>query len=249
MDLLRRQSELYVANAEREDRLRNMNVVHDRNSELESVLLEAEHELTLLRQRLQSRDPEFYAECTLYKRLVTELQKNLAHVGEFRVDNIFHVDDSIGVERTVEDRLKVMDTDNDGLVSVDTVTAFLHSVGVSLSQTDVTTLQMSLSADAVGTDQQNSGVSILGLVSRLRLYGLQKLSGEDFFWCAVHAAVYKETRDTNFLKMLQVFQQSDGYIKLGDILHTLRTFGLPLDDLQECSKSRWVGPLWFCPRS
>ena len=52
MDLLRRQSELYVQNAALEDRLRTMMSIQDKNNDLEAIQMEADHELSILRKGL-----------------------------------------------------------------------------------------------------------------------------------------------------------------------------------------------------
>ncbi|CAD7955523.1 unnamed protein product [Amoebophrya sp. A25] len=257
MDLLRRQSDLYVVNAEREDRLRHLVRLEDRAQSLENISLEAEHELAQLRARLQQFDENFARECTLYRTLVASLHARVGHAGEFFYEGLFQTQDVVAPDRKVEDRLRQLDGDRDGFITLGALFDYLQSLDIDVAAEDMETIGKSVNAEGGGlggtvtlggsadassgaaadvsmTGQQGGNVpwagrrlSVLAFVAKLRLFGLQKKSGEELFWAAVRQRVPQEV---NFFKMLHVFAAQDDTVKVGDIFQVFKTFGLPLEE-------------------
>ncbi|CAD7966939.1 unnamed protein product [Amoebophrya sp. A120] len=274
MDLLRRQSDLYVLNAEREDKLRKLVALEEKCADLEQIQIEADFELTTLRNKLESFDGNFKQECFLFRSLVKQLQRKFSHYGEWYTEGMFADETSSEISppwKKVEDKLKVLNSDHDGFLTLSAIYDFLQSsiasIGGQLELTpeDMETIakacggsnadlgHLTMTANQLGTGaststgfvgetdvNMNAGgggqnaavswpgkkVSLLAFVSKLRLFGLQKKSGEDLFWAAVKQRVPPQ-QEQNFFKMLHVFQNNSQFVKLGDIFQVFKTFGLP----------------------
>eukprot|EP00930_Biecheleria_cincta_P032429 TRINITY_DN22508_c0_g1_i1.p1 TRINITY_DN22508_c0_g1~~TRINITY_DN22508_c0_g1_i1.p1 ORF type:complete len:4404 (-),score=1151.18 TRINITY_DN22508_c0_g1_i1:37-13248(-) len=170
LDLARRQTELTLTVAQKEDKLREMADLRDRCSSLDNLVRETEQEFTVLRRRLQAREPRFAAECSLFARLTADLQRALGFVGHFEAasraiaaaesDSVVgsavgvpppppptgsvELGIPINVEASLEDKLRKIDTNNDGFITLGELAQFFRSLEARISDED-----MKLMADAL----------------------------------------------------------------------------------------------------
>ncbi|CAE8675039.1 unnamed protein product, partial [Polarella glacialis] len=166
LDLSRRLTELSLSIAHKEDRLREMVDLQERCTSLDNLVRETEQEFTVLRRRLQVREPRFAAECALFARLTAELQRALGFVGHFeaaaRAIAASEVeapgsrsallgagsDEASGpplsVEASLDEKLRKLDANNDGFILLGELRSFFVSLGASVSDED-----MRLLADAL----------------------------------------------------------------------------------------------------
>ncbi|CAE7720584.1 CEP290, partial [Symbiodinium sp. CCMP2456] len=139
-DLSRRQTELTLKVAQQEDKLREMMDLQDRCRSLDHLVRETEQEFTVLRRRLQLREPRFAAEVALFTRLTAELQRTLGFVGSFeaaaralglaeaRVAGLgFEAGAAISVEASLDEKLRKFDVNNDGFITLGDLRKFFES--------------------------------------------------------------------------------------------------------------------------
>jgi len=157
LDLARRQNELTLANAQKEDRLRGMVDLQERSANLDEHLRETEQEYTVMRRRLQAHEPQFAAECALFARLASEVQRALGLVGQWDpVPRALAAEVTIGakedadavriksVETLFDERLRQLDTNNDGFVTLGDVVHNFENLGLKVSDVEVTQLAEAL---------------------------------------------------------------------------------------------------------
>lgn len=159
---------------------------------------------------------------------------------------------------------------NDGFITLEDVRRFCDAVGLQpdlVSDENLETIERSLELRAgsgagrgapphdsliVGEGENDYEVaedllsarkiSLYAFIAKLRLFGLAKKSGEELFFAALRARI---PQVLHFIKMLQVFVGSDGFVKLADVLHALKSCGLPVDDSLSVEDlaliAEWVG--------
>ncbi|CAJ1410658.1 unnamed protein product, partial [Effrenium voratum] len=275
-DLSRRLTELTLKVAQQEDKVRDLMDVQDRCRTLDQLMRETEQEFTVLRRRLQAREPRFAAECALFARLTAELQRTLGFVGgyevavrslaasEARIAGEEPTEAAINVEASLDEKLRKLDTNNDGFITLGQLRGFFESLSIKIKDEE-----MQLLADALHPTtsilpppppppsapgapsppaDDKSNVSVLGIVGRFRLFGLRPLEPEELFWCAVEAHLLRRPDQPEPSEVLRGhFQRlcnSEGRIAATDVLQLLSQFEvtpnqLPLRSLRRVLQ--WLG--------
>jgi len=155
LDLVRRQSELTVGNAQKEDRLREFADQQERCLHLENLMRETDQEFTVLRRRLQAHEPRFAAECALFGRITIELQRKLGLVGHWdTVVRAVAAQAAAGgyepgrpagagagdgptipnVEALLDEKLRKLDSNNDGFITLRDLASFFESLAIPLGE-------------------------------------------------------------------------------------------------------------------
>ena len=157
-DLSRRQTELTMKVSQQEDKLRDMMDIQDRCRTLDHLVRETEQEFTVLRRRLQQKEPRFAAECALFARLTVELQRTLGFVGSFEAASraLSHAEARVlgessavsmevtNVEVSLDEKLRKLDSNNDGFISLVELRRFFEGLSIKIKDEE-----MQLLADAL----------------------------------------------------------------------------------------------------
>ncbi|CAK9058039.1 unnamed protein product, partial [Durusdinium trenchii] len=157
-DLSRRVTELTMKVSQQEDKLRDMMDLQDRCRSLDHLVRETEQEFTVLRRRLQQKEPRFAAECGLFARLTAELQRTLGFAGSFEAASralsysearVLGEDKTeqvqvLNVELSLDEKLRKLDSNNDGFIGLPDLRRFLEGLSIKIKDEE-----MQLLADAL----------------------------------------------------------------------------------------------------